>query len=541
MAYRSSAPDLAERRDRDRDRDRFLYERDRDRYGDIRERFEEDDDHVYTRAPAAPPPPPVRERSVPRYREEDFRRRVYEDDIRRRPSSPPRRFRSPSPPPRRPGGPLLRRPSSLDTFERKEKIYYEHERERNYSPPPPQRRGEFRAPPYVDIPLPRHKALPPPRLREKEYYDEIRVSDPDRFGDDEFHRGGLVREKKVVKTRRRSVSRDRESRTTRSFRSSSRSSSSTSSSSSSSGHSSGTRTTTTITTKRSEYPKKGKTRIPARLISMRALIDLEYPFVEEGNTIVIQKALGQKNIDDLLKLSDDYKKSERELEQARSLPGDITEERRTEIIQIPTPRGPSPGHHVTFEESHVVSGGAGPGGAPVIVAAHRPPTPVEVVQQRTTTAVVRDVSPSRSYTTSSYASGTTSTSSDTYSTTSYDSSLTAVPVYVPHHHHHGHGHHHYPTTVREVSSEVPIGPLAIVSDGHRRHRSRHSHSRSRSRHARHSSIGRGGELVRAERLSTGEIVLYEESVERVEEPSKGVRIEKDRRGRMSISVPRNPR
>lgn len=47
--------------------------------------------------------------------------------------------------------------------------------------------------------------------------------------------------------------------------------------------------------------------------------------------------------------------------------------------------------------------------------------------------------------------------------------------------------------------------------------------------------------MRAERLSTGELVLLEETIERVEEPSRGVRIEKDRRGRMSISVPRNPR
>jgi hypothetical protein len=31
--------------------------------------------------------------------------------------------------------------------------------------------------------------------------------------------------------------------------------------------------------------------------------------VGQGNVIIVQKALGQQNIDDLLKLSDDYKKS----------------------------------------------------------------------------------------------------------------------------------------------------------------------------------------------------------------------------------------
>ena len=46
-------------------------------------------------------------------------------------------------------------------------------------------------------------------------------------------------------------------------------------------------------------------------------------------------------------------------------------------------------------------------------------------------------------------------------------------------------------------------------------------------------------MVRAERLSTGELVLYEEEVEDVEPTRGGVRLEKDKRGRMSISVPRN--
>jgi hypothetical protein len=32
---------------------------------------------------------------------------------------------------------------------------------------------------------------------------------------------------------------------------------------------------------KSEFPKKGKTRIPARLVSKRAIIDLGYPFEEE--------------------------------------------------------------------------------------------------------------------------------------------------------------------------------------------------------------------------------------------------------------------
>lgn len=44
--------------------------------------------------------------------------------------------------------------------------------------------------------------------------------------------------------------------------------------------------------------------------------------------------------------------------------------------------------------------------------------------------------------------------------------------------------------------------------------------------------------MRAERLSDGQLVIYEERVEKIEEPRRGVRIEKDKKGRMSISVPK---
>lgn len=96
----------------------------------------------------------------------------------------------------------------------------------------------------------------------------------------------------------------------------------------------------------------------------------------------------------------------------------------------------------------------------------------------------------------------------------------------------------------EYSEEVPVGPLALVRSD--RHRSR---SRSRSQREIRSEIRdlerqyerrRHGEreVVKAERLSTGELVLYEEQIEKIEEPRRGVRIEKDKKGRMSISVPK---
>lgn len=302
MAYRAPVGDRPERWDRDR----FMFEHDRerdhhDRHGD-REmhetRFEEDDRYI-RRGPRLRQPERLRERSVDDRFERRFAaarlrddqvmiqdRRVYEDERYRRgprPCSPSpgpaetdfdrrvvierERIASPSPsPPRRPGQ-LLRRQSSLDTFER------ERDHRRRYYDRPPPRRAEYRAPPYVPIPLPRARALPPPRYVERDL-DEISVSDPFHYGDDEFHayHPERVREREIVRTRRRNRSRESRSHHGSSVRSSSRSSTTTSSSMSSSA------TTATV---KSEYPKKGKTRIPQRLVSKRALIDLGYPFEEE--------------------------------------------------------------------------------------------------------------------------------------------------------------------------------------------------------------------------------------------------------------------
>lgn len=282
-AYRSSPSEFSPRGER-WDRERFVSER--DRY-DERSRYYDEDDRYYTREARAPPPRPRPTQTRPY--DDDYvvrdRRHYWEEEPQySRQRSPPtqelerkvvierERLRSPSPP-RRPGQ-LLRRQSSLDTFDRRPTRFYERDQREEYGPPA--RREDFRPPPNVPIPLPRTRALPPPRrYAEREYYDEIRVSDPDYYGDEEYHQfpNERVREREVVRTRRRNRDRSRESHSTRTTttRSSSRSSSVTSRSSSSSGG----------TTVKSEYPKKGKTRIPGRLVSKRALIDLRYPFIEE--------------------------------------------------------------------------------------------------------------------------------------------------------------------------------------------------------------------------------------------------------------------
>lgn len=138
---------------------------------------------------------------------------------------------------------------------------------------------------------------------------------------------------------------------------------------------------------------------------------------------------------------------------------------------------------------------AAPATAPVIVNAAPAQQPVEVIN--TTTRVVRDPSPARTV--------------SSYTTDSYMTDTTYAPPYV---------------MTAQPQTQMAMVP-AVVETRHR----------SRSRHHRHSSR----DLVKAERLPNGELVLFEETVERVEEPNRGVRIEKDKRGRMSISIPRYPR
>ncbi|KAK7942739.1 uncharacterized protein PG986_011852 [Apiospora aurea] len=569
MAYRASTGELAGDR---WDRSRFTQELERDRYGDERERFEERDRFAgrgpATRVREASVERFERDRRVPRPWDDDYvsRDRPYYEDEPRRRRSPPTEFdrrvmidrererRSPSPP-RRPGM-LLRRQSSLDTFDRRPAPrFYEHERE-EYGPPA--RRSDYRPDPrpdpYEPIPLPRSRALPPPRMYAEHDYDEIKISEPDRYGDDDF-RGypERVHEREVTRTRQR---RDRSSsRSTRrshrsrhtshhgsTVRSRSKSSSRTSDSASSSGG-------TTVTVK-SEYPKKGKTRIPGRLVSKRALIDLGYPFIEEGNTIVVQKALGQENIDDLLKLSEDYKKAETEVLDARSEAGNLIEERKTEIYTVPPPApapapAPAPPPTVYAPPPPPASVYAPP---PPPASVHAPPPPASVYAPPPPATVYAPPPPTvihappppefeEYYKRTMIREGSPARSHRSYSTSTSGRTPYIVDA--------------APREYREYHEES--GPLTLVSDRRRDDRSikaeiarleaerdlmkrerRHHHHHSHSHSHSHSP---SRELVRAERLSSGELVLYEET-ERIEEPRRGVRIEKDKKGRMSISVPK---
>jgi hypothetical protein len=222
--------------------------------------------------------PRPRERSVdevyerrvsgPRGYEEDDRVReriVYDDDEPRyRPKresvtiEKEREREVFNPPPRRAPRPgLLRRQSSLDTFDRRPFPRYERE---EYGPPA--RREDFR-PAYEPPPLPRHRALPPPRRYAERDFEEIKISEPDYYGDEEYRPyPERVREREIIRTRRRSRSRSRES---------AKSSSSYSTISSEE----------VVVEKR--FPRRGKTRMPAKLVSLKAIIELGYPYEKEAS------------------------------------------------------------------------------------------------------------------------------------------------------------------------------------------------------------------------------------------------------------------
>lgn len=266
-----------ERRSQRWDSERLAYERDRAR---------ETRDRELARVRA-----PVRERSVdefyermsPRGYEEDRYHsgtRYYDDfppPVREREREPEYRirkgggranftierekereyYRSPSPPPVRRGSrnrpSFMRRQSSLDTFDRKP-IYGREE----YGPPA--RREDL----LVNVnlnqarePLSLRRQTSPVRRYEDAYDDGYR-----------YPPGRVIRERETIRTRRRS-------------RSTSRSRSSSSSTSS-------VRSTRTAKSNRSkvletrdEFPKKGKTRMPVRLVHKDAIRQLGYDFKEE--------------------------------------------------------------------------------------------------------------------------------------------------------------------------------------------------------------------------------------------------------------------
>ncbi|RKF80837.1 hypothetical protein GcM1_189017 [Golovinomyces cichoracearum] len=205
-------------------------------------------------------------------------------------------FYSPSPPRRseihvRPK--TLRRQSSLDIFDRKPS--HRNEEIKNRGPPiwyrePSHKSTIGRQPPYPDV--------SPPRRYTRDRYDSYQHNEP--YVSDYEH-PGINKEHHRGRNFSYSRRRMREKRGQGHGSDEGRRSSSLSSN----------RSSTSKSSVRSEYPKRGKTKIPVKLIHRKAIIDLGYPFEENEKIITIFKALGRDNIEDLIELSERYEAVER--------------------------------------------------------------------------------------------------------------------------------------------------------------------------------------------------------------------------------------
>jgi hypothetical protein len=196
-----------------------------------------------------PTPSEVANQALAPYR----RKSVVEKDI----SIPARR-------PARPG--YIRRQSSLDTFDRRPLPRYNEFEERDYY-----ERDEWRPPTNVPIPLPiRERRRSPRRPRDDEFEEVSRYR--------EFEREREPRRESSPREEFREVEVKREKSVRRSARSRSRAARSIAATSVRSSSSSSFEEVSPV---RSNVGRKGKTRMPKRLVKKQAIIDMGYPFEEE--------------------------------------------------------------------------------------------------------------------------------------------------------------------------------------------------------------------------------------------------------------------
>ncbi|OJI86253.1 hypothetical protein ASPTUDRAFT_27316 [Aspergillus tubingensis CBS 134.48] len=250
--HRSRGPPVLERPRRVEEDDRFEYRlKEQERYG-----------------------PPARRSEI-----------FYEDDHIAYSPGPLVTYRHAESPPPRPR--LLRRQSSLDTFDRPtrkvdEYYYSDYPPRAPPSPPPMRRRGSFH------------------RVRSPDYYEEIRIAEPDYYGDEEYRE---FRERdRIVERPRRSVSRYRG------------------------------RMVEEIDVEK-PYPRKGRTRMPRKLVHTSAIREFGYPYEEEGKMIIIQVALSKEQIDEVISRSREIKRMTETHYKHTSSPSPIRDRHRDRIVE----------------------------------------------------------------------------------------------------------------------------------------------------------------------------------------------------------------
>lgn len=242
---RESRGSVASRR-RESSADGF-YARERERESPRAEpfRFEERDKFSHQIFPERPERfgPPARRRESVRYHEEEID--TFDGSPARggqlvpfdRPRQSTKRDFGPSPGrgPPRPG--LIRRQSSLDTFDRK---------------PLPRYGDRFREPPETIVIPQSARRRSPPRYMERDF-EYSREKEPERFPEDDIRE---YREREISRMRRPRAESEAELIEEKSFE---------------------------IEEEEVEkpYPRKGKTKMPLRLVNKTAIIELGYPFEQE--------------------------------------------------------------------------------------------------------------------------------------------------------------------------------------------------------------------------------------------------------------------
>jgi hypothetical protein len=170
----------------------------------------------------------------------------YDPPTRRNPAflderPPPERTGQALAPYRRPRPQFIRRQSSLDTFDKRTLPRYG---------------DEYRMPPDVPIPLPIRRPRSPPKERYFEEYENVRYHD-----NEEDYRDFRVREERSGKHRSKSRMRSRSVRRRASISSS--------------------ESSFEEIEKGSEIGRKGRTKMPKRLVHKKAVIEKGLPFEEE--------------------------------------------------------------------------------------------------------------------------------------------------------------------------------------------------------------------------------------------------------------------
>lgn len=323
---------------------------------------------------------------------------------------------------------------------------------------------------------------------------------------------------------------------------------------------------TIIEEKEKPYPRRGKTRMPKRLVHTKVLYDLGYPYYEEVSmppcksnrlltrlkdekTILIEKALGPENIDEVFTMSKDYFARESKRvpvspdlsedtiltveatttrlieappESVRGGAKEIRIEKEEEIIRT-VPLDDAPRSVRDWDALSVRTGKSGRsrsrrrsrrGSSPEIIK--------EEIIEKKEKIIERDISPART--------------------------------------HRSHRHHrdHSPATSRsgseviiekkiieedsfDESNSVHVGPLALVVDRHPDRKDRDIKEEIRRLEAERRALRRerryereGGEVIKIERVRdrspspVGEIIIEDRR------GSEIVEVKKDKRGRMSL-------